>query len=167
MWVKYGMTQLQSVVKTPESSQEIQLHAHGGYIEISNLQSEIFNLKSSGSFSTQRGACPWWFSQAIPAGNLDAYQLLRARIREARTWSWANKKKTRLRHAQRPKGGYIEVSRANGVLIAHIRPKTQSDLFYLAEKFTGRLLAWFEGQLLAVNLQFVPEPPPRKRRRRR
>ena len=83
--------------------------------------------------------------QAIPAGNLDAYQLLRARIREARTWSWANKKKTRLRHAQRP----------------------ESDLFYLAEKFTGRLLAWFEGQLLAVNLQFVPEPPPRKRRRRR
>ena len=79
--------------------------------------------------------------QAIPAGDLDAYQLLRARIREARTWSWANKKKTRLRHAQRPKGGYIEVSRANGVLIAHIRPKTQSDLFYLAEKFTGRLLA--------------------------
>ncbi|HSE65673.1 MAG TPA: hypothetical protein VLB12_01715 [Gemmatimonadales bacterium] len=105
--------------------------------------------------------------QAIPAGDLDAYQLLRARIREARTWSWANKKKSRLRHAQRPKGGYIEVARANGVLIAHIRPKTQSDLFYLAEKFTGRLLAWFEGQLLAVNLQFVPEPPPKRRRRRR
>ena len=36
--------------------------------------------------------------QAIPAGDLDAYQLLRARIRDARTWSWANKKKTRLRH---------------------------------------------------------------------
>ena len=105
--------------------------------------------------------------QAIPAGDLDAYQLLRARIREARTWSWANKKKSRLRHAQRPKGGYIEVARANGVLIAHIRPKTQSDLFYLAEKFTGRLIAWFERELIAINVQFLPEPEKKARKRRR
>ena len=90
-----------------------------------------------------------------------------ARIREARTWSWANKKKTRLRHAQRPKGGYIEVSRANGVLIAHIRPKTHSDLFYLAEKVHRPPAGVVRGTALAVNLQFVPEPPPRKRRRRR
>ena len=105
--------------------------------------------------------------QAIPAGKLDAYKLLRARIRAARTWSWANKNKTRLKHAQRPKGGFIEVGRAHGVLIARIHPKTRDDLFYLAEKFTGRLLAWFEGELLAVNLQFVPDPPPVKRRRGR
>jgi hypothetical protein len=50
--------------------------------------------------------------------------------------------------------------------VAHIHPKTPNDLFYLTEKFTGRLVAWFEGQLLAINLQFVPEPPAPKRRRR-
>lgn len=106
--------------------------------------------------------------QAVPAGHLDAYKLLRGRIRRAPTWAWSNKAKTRLKHAQRPKGGYIEVDGADGVLIAHIHPKTPSDLFYLTEKFTGRLVAWFEGQLLAINLQFVPDPPaPRRRRRRR
>lgn len=105
--------------------------------------------------------------QAVPAGQLDAFKLLRGRIRRAPTWSWGNKAKTRLKHAQRPKGGYIEVGGSDGVLIAHIHPKTPDDLFYLTEKFTGRLVAWFEGQLLAINLQFVPEPAPAKKRRRR
>jgi hypothetical protein len=104
--------------------------------------------------------------QAVPAGNLDAFKLLRARIRGASTWSWANKAKTRLKHAQRPHGGYIEVGGSDGVLVAHIHPKTPNDLFYLAEKFTGRLVAWFEGELLAINLQFVPDRPAPKRRRR-
>jgi hypothetical protein len=105
--------------------------------------------------------------QAVPAPGRDAYRLLRARIREATTWEWANKAKTRLRHVQRPKGGHISIANANGVLVAHIQPKTVNDLFYLAEKFTGRLVAWFEQDLLAINIQFVPEPPPKKRKRRR
>lgn len=103
--------------------------------------------------------------QAVPAPGQDAYRLLRARIRTASTWAWSNKAKTRLKHVQRPKGGHIAVANANGVLVAHVHPKTSSDLFYLAEKFTGRLVAWFETDLVAINIQFVPEPPPRKRRR--
>lgn len=105
--------------------------------------------------------------QAVPAPGRDAYRLLRARIREATTWEWGNKSKTRLRHVQRPKGGHISIANANGVLVAHVEPKTANDLFYLAEKFTGRLVAWFEQDLLAINIQFVPEPQPPKRKRRR
>lgn len=104
--------------------------------------------------------------QAVPRANEDAYKLLRARIREAATWEWSNKAKTRLRHVQRPKGGYIQISNAGGVLVAHIHPKTPNDLFYLAEKFTGRLIAWFEEQLQSINIQIVPDAPaPRKKRR--
>ena len=105
--------------------------------------------------------------QAVPAGHLDAYKLLRARIRAASTWSWANKAKTRLKHLQRPKGGFIRISGANGVLVAHIHPKTPADLFYLAEKFTGRLVAWFEGDLVSISMQFVPDPVRPRRRRKR
>jgi hypothetical protein len=68
---------------------------------------------------------------------------------------------------QRPKGGHITIANAGGVLVAHVQPTTASDLFYLAEKFTGRLVAWFEQDLLAINIQFVPEPPKPLRRRRR
>ncbi len=105
--------------------------------------------------------------QAVPAPGRDAFRLLRARIRDASTWAWSNKAKTRLKHVQRPKGGHISIANANGVLVAHVQPKTPSDLFYLAEKFTGRLVAWFEADLVAINIQFVAEPPPPKRRRRR
>ena len=105
--------------------------------------------------------------QAIPARQADAFKLLRARIRTASTWAWSNKARTRLKHVQRPKGGYIQVANADGVLVAHIHPKTPNDLFYLAEKFTGRLVAWFEADLLAINIQIVPEPRVVKRGRRR
>jgi hypothetical protein len=105
--------------------------------------------------------------QAVPAPGRDAYRLLRARIREAPTWEWGNKARTRIRHVQRPKGGHITLANADGVLVAHVIPKTPSDLFYLAEKFAGRLIAWFEADLLAINIQFVPDPPKPKRRRRR
>ncbi len=104
--------------------------------------------------------------QAVPAPGQDAYRLLRARIRTASTWAWSNKAKTRLKHVQRPKGGHIAISNANGVLVAHVHPKTSNDLFYLAEKFTGRLVAWFETDLVAINMQFLADPPPQKRRRR-
>jgi hypothetical protein len=104
--------------------------------------------------------------QAVPAPGQDAYRLLRARIRTASTWAWSNKAKTRLKHVQRPRGGHIAISDANGVLVAHVHPKTSNDLFYLAEKFTGRLVAWFETDLAAINMQFLADPPPKKRRRR-
>lgn len=105
--------------------------------------------------------------QAIPAPGRDAYRLLRTRIKAASTWVWANKARTRLKHVQRPKGGHITIASADGVLVAHVHPKTASDLFYLAEKFTGRLVAWFEADLVAINLQFLPDPPPAPRRRAR
>jgi hypothetical protein len=104
--------------------------------------------------------------QVVPHGQVDAFKLLRTRLRGATTWSWANKRKTRLKHAARPRGGFIEVGGADGVLVARMRPKTPADLFYLAEKFTGRLVAWFGDDLLAINMQFVPEPPPKRRRAR-
>lgn len=105
--------------------------------------------------------------QVIPAPGQDAYKLLRARIKDAATWNWGNKAKTRIKHVQRPQGGYIQISNADGVLVAHVRPKTEADLFYLAEKFTGRLIAWFAADLAAVNMQFINEPPPPKKKRRR
>lgn len=104
--------------------------------------------------------------QAVPAPGRDAFRLLRARIRQASTWDWGNKRRTRLKHVQRPRGGHIAISNAGGVLVAHIHPKTPNDLFYLAEKFTGRLVAWFEADLVAINIQVVPEPVRPKRRSR-
>jgi hypothetical protein len=105
--------------------------------------------------------------QAVPGPGKDIFKLLRARIRGASTWDWANKARTRLKHVQRPKGGHISIANAGGVLVAHVLPKTPADLFYLAEKFTGRLVAWFESDLAAINIQFMPDAPrPRKKRRR-
>jgi hypothetical protein len=105
--------------------------------------------------------------QAVPVHGADMFKLLRARIREASTWTWANKARTRLKHVQRLKGGYIHIESAGGVLVAHVQPKESGDLFYLAEKFTGRLIAWFEKDLLSINIQFIPEPEKPKRRPRR
>jgi hypothetical protein len=105
--------------------------------------------------------------QAIPAPGRDAYKLLRAHIREASTWEWGNKAKTRLKHIQRPQGGHIAIASAAGVLVAHIHSKTASDQFYLVEKFAGRLVAWFEQDLMAINIQIVAEPSAPRRRKRR
>jgi hypothetical protein len=105
--------------------------------------------------------------QAVPAPGRDAYRMLRARIKDASTWKWGNKARTRIKHVQRPQGGHIAIANAGGVLVAHVHPKTASDLFYLAEKFTGRLIAWFEQDLLAINIQVIAEPPKPKRKRRR
>lgn len=106
--------------------------------------------------------------QAVPTHGADAYKLLRARIRTASTWVWGNKARTRLKHIQRPRGGHIRIADANGVLVAHVHPATAADQFYLAEKFMGRLIAWFEADLHAIDIQFIPEPekPTRKRRGR-
>lgn len=105
--------------------------------------------------------------QATPAPGCNAFRLLRSRIKDAATWNWTNKGKTRLRHVKRLKGGYIDVADGGGVLVAHVHPAEPADLFYLAEKFIGRLVAWFEGDLVAISVHFAPEPPPPARRRRR
>src|SRR5436190_22989646 len=56
--------------------------------------------------------------QAVPVREVDAFKLLRARIRDASTWDWGNKARTRLKHVQRPSGGHIQISNAGGVLVA-------------------------------------------------
>jgi hypothetical protein len=77
--------------------------------------------------------------QVVPSHGANAYKLLRAKVtHEATTWYWVNKAKSRLRHNQVAKG-YIEVSSADGILVAQIYPKAPKDLFYLSENFTGRL----------------------------
>jgi hypothetical protein len=93
--------------------------------------------------------------QVVPGQDVDAYKLLRDKVtHEATTWYWANKAKSRLRHSQ-VKKGYIEVASAEGILIARIYPKEPKDLFYLSEKFIGRLIGWFDDELVAINIQFV------------
>jgi hypothetical protein len=106
--------------------------------------------------------------QVVPREGVDAYALLRSKvIHEAATWYWGNKGKTRLRHLQ--SDGHLEVSEAGGVVVARVSPKDRRDLFYLAEKFMGRMVAWFEDDLAAINVQFVgqPQKPKRKPRRRK
>ncbi len=93
--------------------------------------------------------------QVIPVTGVDAHKILRAKVsHEATTWYWANKSKTRLRHLN--SSGYIRVGTAHGVLVAQIVPRKPRDLFYLCEKFMGRLVAWFEDDLAAINVQFLP-----------
>jgi hypothetical protein len=105
--------------------------------------------------------------QVVPRDSkVDVYRLLRAKVlHEAATWYWGNKAKTRLRHLNSK--GYIDVRGADGVLVAHLYPKAPRDVFYLSEKFLGRLAAWFEEQLAAINVQFAPEALPARKKRRR
>jgi hypothetical protein len=103
--------------------------------------------------------------QVVPRAGVDAYALLRAKVlHEAATWYWSNKARTRLRHLQ--SAGHIDVANAGGVLVARVRPKNPRDIFYLAEKFMGRLVAWFETELAAIHLQFLDDATPAKRRKR-
>jgi hypothetical protein len=104
--------------------------------------------------------------QVVPRPGVDAYRLLRAKVtKEARTWWWRNRTKTRLSHKQRAKG-YIQVAGGEGVLLAHFHPGDPADLFFFVEKFIGRLVAWFEADLVAINVQ-LGDGERRDRRRRR
>ncbi len=105
--------------------------------------------------------------QVVPKAGQDAYKLLRSKvIHEAKTWDWANKKKTRLTHKQKDRG-HVDVASARGVLVARIQSRNPADAFFLVEKFIGRLVAWFENELAAINLQLLPDEAPKRRRRRR
>ena len=104
--------------------------------------------------------------QVIPRTGVDAYRMLRDKVtHEARTWSWKNKAKTRLSHKQNP-GGYIEVGSADGVLVAEIHPADEDDTYFFAEKFIGRLVAWFQPDLAAINIQFRDAPVQPSRRKK-
>ena len=93
--------------------------------------------------------------QIVPQIGTDAYRLLRDKVtHEAHTWSWLNKAKTRLTRSSEPKRGYIEIGSADGVIVAEIRPARESDTWFFAEKFIGRLVAWFPADIAAINVQF-------------
>jgi hypothetical protein len=103
--------------------------------------------------------------QLIPNARNDAYKLLRDKVsHEAATWSWKNKAKTRLVHANID--GYIEIGSADGVVVAKVFPKTQNYEYYLVEKFIGRLVAWFRDDLAAINVQFLADAPVKRRKKK-
>lgn len=103
--------------------------------------------------------------QVIPNGKTDAYKLLKDKVtHEAETWSWDNKPKTKLVHANID--GHIEIDSADGVIVARVFPKTKKYEYYLTEKFMGRLIAWFSSELIAINVQFVTDPPRKKTKKR-
>ena len=104
--------------------------------------------------------------QVVPREHVDAFRLLRSKVlHEAATWYWANKKKTRLKHIQ--SDGHIDIAHGGGVVMARVVPKERRDLFYLGEKFIGRMVAWFEDELCAINVQLLAAPAPARRSQRR
>lgn len=105
--------------------------------------------------------------QVIPRSGVDAYRMLREKIAHgAHTWFWKNKKKTRLTHKRNPRG-YIEIGRADGVLVAEIHPDADENTYFYAEKFIGRLVAWFRPDMAAINIQFrEPVSKPKRKRSR-
>ena len=99
--------------------------------------------------------------EIVPRKGVNAYTLLRSRVHRAATWRWGNRAKTRLRHVQSE--GWIDVKRSGRVVTAHVVPRSPRDVFYLAEKLTGRLVAWFGDDLEAVTVRFAPKPRKKKR----
>jgi len=102
--------------------------------------------------------------QVLPRTGHDAWALLRARIlHQAATWEFGNKAKTRIKHIRR--NGHLEVGHAGGVVVARVVPKDPGDEFYLAEKFIGRIVAWFGAEVAGINVQFMADRPAVRRRR--
>lgn len=105
--------------------------------------------------------------QVIPRSGIDGYRLLRDKVAHgARTWSWKNKRKTRLIHKQNL-AGYIEVGGADGVVVAEIHTADVNDVYFFAEKFVGRLVAWFQADLAAINMQFRAEVQRPRRKKKK
>jgi hypothetical protein len=86
-----------------------------------------------------------------PREGVNAYTLLRSKVHQAATWRWGNRAKTRLRHVQSE--GWVDVKRSGRVVTARVVPKSPRDVFYLAEKLTGRLVAWFGDELVAIHVK--------------
>ena len=92
--------------------------------------------------------------QIVPRYGVDAYRLLRDKVtHEARTWTWKNRKRTRLTHKSDPRRGFIEIGSADGVVVAEIRAARSDDDWFFAEKFIGRIVAWFSSDISAINVQ--------------
>ena len=90
--------------------------------------------------------------EIVPKKGSNAYTLLRSRVHKAATWRWANRAKTQLKHVQSK--GWLTVKRAGSVATAHVVPKDPRDIFYLTEKLTGRLVAWFGKDLESITVRF-------------
>ena len=103
--------------------------------------------------------------EIVPKKGVNAYTLLRSRVHRANTWKWGNKAKTQLRHVQSK--GWLTVKRAGRVVTAHVMPKDPRDIFYLTEKLTGRLVAWFGDELESVTVRFGAGPKKKKRAKKR
>jgi hypothetical protein len=71
-----------------------------------------------------------------------------------------------LKHSQ-TEHGYIEVGRAGSVAVAQVHPRRPADEFFLVEKLIGRITAWFADEIVAINIQFVPDDSPRKAKKQR
>jgi len=106
--------------------------------------------------------------QIVPHHGVDAYRLIRDKVtHEAHTWAWKNKAKTRLIRKNDPRRGSIEIGNADGVVVAEIRPARPDDDWFFAEKFIGRIVAWFSSELSAINVQMHDEAPRSSRANRR
>ncbi len=90
--------------------------------------------------------------EIVPKKGVNAYTLLRSRVHKAATWRWGNRAKTQLRHVQSK--GWLTVKRAGREVTAHVMPKDPRVIFYLTEKLTGRLVAWFGDDLESVTVRF-------------
>ncbi|MFI5280858.1 MAG: hypothetical protein ACHQU1_10200 [Gemmatimonadales bacterium] len=90
--------------------------------------------------------------EIVPKKGSNAYTLLRSRVHKAATWRWGNRAKTQLRHVQSK--GWLTVKKDGAMATAHVVPKDPRDIFYLTEKLTGRLVAWFGNDLESVTVRF-------------
>jgi hypothetical protein len=101
--------------------------------------------------------------EIVPRKGSNAYTLLRSRVHRANTWKWGNRAKTRLRHVQSK--GWLDVKRSGAVATAHVVPKDPRDIFYLTEKLTGRLVAWFGDDLESITVRFGAKKKTRAKKR--
>jgi hypothetical protein len=101
--------------------------------------------------------------QIIPRGDENIYHILRQKIdNEARTFVWADNKKSRLRHVMLAHAGRLRIRDANGVLIAETYKGDQ-----IVGAFIGRLAAWFPVEIAAINIQLFLNDTVRKKRRKK
>jgi hypothetical protein len=100
--------------------------------------------------------------QVVAREGYDAHKLLRDKVhKEAQTFLWGDSAKTKLRH-RNYKHLTMWVAGADGVVIGHLPQGDRSEFFL--EKFVGRLTAWFPNELAALNIQFLEEPAPRRKK---
>lgn len=96
--------------------------------------------------------------QIISNTGFNLYKNLRIKVtRDAQTFYWANRQKNKLCHTNQAQKNFIRIAGTTDVVIAHVNAVTEEASFYLVEKLMGRLVAWFEHDLIAINIQFISE----------